>query len=55
MLWTLLAGCGDTVPESAAARQAGGAPKQLVEKAALDAAKALEQGAARIREADEGR
>ena len=54
VLWPLLAGCGDKVPESAAARQAGAAPKAIVDKAVADTAKALEQGAHRTREADEG-
>ena len=45
-----LAGCGDKVPESEAARRVGAAPKQTVDKATDDAAKALQQGADRTRE-----
>jgi hypothetical protein len=48
----VVAGCGDKVPESEAARRVGEAPKQVVDKAAADAARAVEQGAARNREAD---
>jgi hypothetical protein len=49
-----LAGCGDKVPESAAARQAGTAPKQAVDKVLQDTGKALQQGGDRARDADEG-
>jgi predicted small lipoprotein YifL len=49
----LLAGCGDKTPESEAAKELGRMPKQTVDKAAADTAKALEQGAARNREAEE--
>jgi hypothetical protein len=45
-----LAGCGDKVPESGAARKVGAVPKQTVDKATNDAAKALEQGAQRTRD-----
>ena len=48
----LLAGCGDKVPQSEAAKQVGSAPKQTVDKATQDSAKALQQGADRTREAD---
>lgn len=49
-LAAVLAACGDKVPESAAARKMGAAPKQTVDKATDDAAKALQQGAERTRE-----
>jgi hypothetical protein len=49
----LLAACGDKVPESEAARSAGKAPKQAVERAAGDVGKALQQGADRSREVEE--
>jgi hypothetical protein len=52
MTVALVAGCGDKVPESQAARRVGEAPKQVVDKAAADTAKAMEQAAARNREAD---
>ena len=50
-----LTACGDKVPESAAARQVGNAPKQTVDKAAADVAKAMEAGAARSSQAEEGK
>jgi len=49
----LLAACGDKTPESEAAKEAGRIPKQTVDRAADRATKALEQGAARNREAEE--
>jgi predicted small lipoprotein YifL len=45
-----LAACGDKVPESQAAKKIGAVPKQTVDKATDDAAKALEQGAQRTRD-----
>ncbi|MDA0225904.1 MAG: lipoprotein [Proteobacteria bacterium] len=48
-----LAACGNKTPESEASRKLGERPKAIVDKAAADAAKALEQGAARTRAADE--
>jgi hypothetical protein len=48
----LLAACGDKVPQSEAAKQIGNQPKQTVDKASQDAAKALQQGSDRTREAD---
>ena len=51
-LCALLAGCGDKVPQSEAAKQVGNAPKQTVDKATQDTTKALQQGAERTREAD---
>ena len=48
-----LAGCGDKVPESQAAKRVGDQPKQTVNKATEDVTKALQQGAAeRSRQAD---
>ena len=44
-----LAACGDKVPESTAAKQVGEMPKQIVDKAAADAAAAVNQGAERSR------
>jgi predicted small lipoprotein YifL len=48
----VLGACGDKVPQSEAAKQLGSQPKQTVDKASQDAAKALQQGADRTREAD---
>jgi predicted small lipoprotein YifL len=48
-----LAGCGDKVPQSEAAKQIGNAPKQTVDKATQDTGKALQQGADRTRQADQ--
>jgi len=43
----VLVACGEKVPESSAAKQVGGTPKQIVDKAAADAAAAANQGAER--------
>ena len=48
----LLAGCGDKVPQSEAAKKVGDQPKQVVDRAAQDAAKVLQQGADRTADAD---
>lgn len=48
-----LTACGNKTPESEASRKLGEQPKAMVDKAAADAQKALEQGAARTRAADE--
>ena len=40
----LVAACGDKVPESEAAKKIGSMPKQTVDRAASDAAKAMQQG-----------
>jgi len=48
-----LAACGDKTPESETAKAVGRMPKQTVDRAGANAAKALEQGAARNREAEE--
>ena len=42
-----LAACGDKMPESGAAKQAGDVPRQIVDKVAADAAAAASQGAER--------
>jgi hypothetical protein len=44
--------CGDKVPESQAAKRLGEVPKQTVNKAADDTAKAMQQGTERAREAE---
>jgi hypothetical protein len=44
--------CGDKVPESQAAKRLGEVPKQIVDKAANDAGKAMQQGSDRAREAE---
>ena len=46
-----LFGCGDKVPASQAAKSVGEIPKQIVDKAAADTAKAVQQDAERNREA----
>jgi hypothetical protein len=46
-----LAGCGDKVPESAAARKVGAAPKQAMDATVNTATKALEQGESATRDA----
>lgn len=48
----LLAGCGDKVPESKAAKEVGNAPKQTVDKAAAGVGDAM--GKASERAKDEG-
>jgi len=47
----LLFGCGDKVPESQAAKSVGEIPKQIVDKASADTAKAMQQDADRNRDA----
>ncbi len=47
-----IAGCGDKVPQSEAAKKVGDQPKQVIDKTAGDAAKALQQGAERTADAD---
>ncbi len=47
----LLLACGDKVPESQAAKQVGEIPKQVVDKAAAETAKAMQQDAERNRDA----
>lgn len=48
----LIAGCGDKVPESKAAKDLGNVPRQVIDKAASGASSALQQGAERTREED---
>jgi len=48
-----VAGCGDKLPESPAAKAVGAAPKQVMDKAVNDTARSLEQGESRSREAPE--
>ena len=48
----LLSGCGDKVPQSEAAKKVGDQPKQVVDRAAQDAARVLQQGADRTADAD---
>ena len=48
----LLAACGDKVPASEAAKKLGNAPKEIIDKAATDAAQAVKQGAERTSDAD---
>ncbi|MFN0161463.1 MAG: hypothetical protein ACKVQQ_09545 [Burkholderiales bacterium] len=48
----LVAGCGDRVPESKAAKELGNAPKQAIDKATSGANAAIQQGVERAREED---
>ena len=48
-----LAGCGDKVPESKAARDVGSAPKQTVDKAAAGVGDAMDKAAERVQEQDD--
>ncbi len=48
----LLAGCGDKVPESEAAKKLGNAPKQIIDKTVTDVNQAVKQGAERTGDAD---
>jgi hypothetical protein len=48
----LLAGCGEKVAESEAARKLGEQPKQVVDKAAADLKKGLERGVERREETE---
>lgn len=50
--FAVLAGCGDKVPQSEASKKLGDQPKQVVDKAAVDTTKALQQGADRSADAD---
>ncbi len=50
-----VAACGDKTPQSESAKQVGAAPKQIVDKAAGEVGKAVEQGAERTRQAEEGK
>jgi hypothetical protein len=46
------AGCGDKVPESAAARKIGEQPKQIIDKVTGDVNKALQKDAEQRQEAE---
>ena len=46
----VLGACADKVPQSQAAKRVGDVPKQVVDKAITDTAKAMKQGAGRNRE-----
>lgn len=48
----LVAGCGDKVPESAAAKKLGEQPKQIVDKVTSDVNKAMQAGTAARQEAE---
>lgn len=48
-----LAGCGDKVPESKAAKEVGNAPKQTVDKAVTGVSDAMDKGAERLKDQDE--
>ena len=50
-----LAACGDKTPESEASRRAGDIPKNVIDKAAADTRRALEQGVERNRRAEDGK
>ena len=50
--WSLLAACGDKVPESKAAKEIGNIPKQTVDKASTGVDAAIQQGAERMKEED---
>jgi hypothetical protein len=52
VLAAALAACGDKPPESEAARKLGQQPKQVIDKAAAEVNKALQQGAERRQEAE---
>ncbi len=46
----LLAGCGDKVPDSKAAKEVGNAPKQTVDKAAAGVVEAMSKASERTKE-----
>ena len=48
--WSLLAACGDKVPESKTAREIGNIPKQTIDKAGAGVDAVIQQGADRTRE-----
>ena len=49
---TVLAACGDKVPESKAAKDIGNIPKQTVDKATTGVENAMTQGADRLKDAE---
>lgn len=50
LLLPFLVACGDKVPQSEAAKRVGSAPKELIDKASTDAARAVQQGEQRTRD-----
>lgn len=52
VLAAALAACGDKLPESEAAKKLGQQPRQVIDKAAGEVNKALQQGAERRQEAE---
>ena len=50
--WSLLAACGDKVPESKAAKEIGNIPKQTIDRATTAVDAAIQQGAERMKEED---
>ena len=52
IFWTLLAACGDKVPESKAAKEIGNIPKQTIDRATTGVDSAIQQGAERMKEED---
>ena len=49
----LLAGCGDKLPESEAAKKIGMQPKQTLDRVSTDVNKSLQQGAERSRDSED--
>jgi predicted small lipoprotein YifL len=49
----ILAGCGDKVPQSEAAKKIGDIPKQTIDAAKSGVSKAMEQGSVRLEEQKE--
>jgi Prokaryotic lipoprotein-attachment site len=47
-----LAGCGNKVPESAAARKVGEQPKQIIDKVTVDVNKAIQKDLEQRQEAE---
>jgi hypothetical protein len=47
---TVLAACGDKVPESKAAKEVGNVPKQTMDKAVTGVENAMTQGAERLKD-----
>ena len=50
--WSLLAACGDKLPESKAAKEIGNIPRQTVDRATTGVDAAIQQGAERVKEED---
>jgi hypothetical protein len=48
----MLAGCGDKVPESKAAKDLGNIPKQTMDRASTGVDSAIQQGVDRMKEED---